>query len=210
MTKVHPNSQATAAAVVPRPLSIPGKEEVLTVWRKSLLVNCSGFTVFDCRGNLVFRVDNYVSSTRAEIVLMDASGKPLLTVRRKRLSFNDNWQVFDGDSTLNPLFAARKQSTVLNTKRLAQITTPGNGTGSPPSSPSSRGRNVVYEVEGSYLQRSCAVYNEQRRLVAEIRRKEAVGNDVFRLVVQPEMSSAMAMAVVILLDQMFGRSLRRP
>ncbi|KAI4331666.1 hypothetical protein MLD38_029829 [Melastoma candidum] len=128
----------------------------------------------------------------------------------QRLSFNDNWQIFDRDSSLNPRFAARKHSTMLNTKSLAQITTPGNGTGSPPSSPSSiRGRNVVYEVEGSYLQRCCAVYNDQRRLVAEIRRKESVENDVFRLVVQQEMTSAMGMAVDILLDQMFGRSLRR-
>lgn len=56
---------------------------VLTVWKKSLLFNCTGFTVFDGKGNLVFRVDNYVAGNKSEIVLMDASGKPLLTIRRK-------------------------------------------------------------------------------------------------------------------------------
>ena len=58
-------------------------EVVLTVWKKSLLFNCDGFTVFDSNGNLVFRVDNYVPGGDGEIVLMDASGRSLLTIRRK-------------------------------------------------------------------------------------------------------------------------------
>ncbi|MFS7976443.1 putative tubby-like protein [Helianthus anomalus] len=57
--------------------------EILTVWKKSLLFNCYGFTVFDTKGNLVFRVDNYAAGNKAEIVLMDASGRSLLTIRRK-------------------------------------------------------------------------------------------------------------------------------
>ncbi|KAI4302617.1 hypothetical protein MLD38_038340 [Melastoma candidum] len=214
MTRVHPNAAVVTGlvAAAPSPASIPCKEEeeVLTVWRKSLLLNCNGFTVFDCKGNLVFRVDNYVSGSRDEIVLMGASGNPLLTLRRKRLSFSDNWQVFDGESAANPLFTVRKQHSGLrNTKCLAQITCPGNGTESPPSSPgslSSRNRNVLYEVEGSYQRRCCSVYDGQRQLVAEIRRKESFGNDVFRLVVQPGMNAAVGMAIVILLDQMFGSS----
>ena len=69
-------------------------------------------------------------------------------------------------------------------------------------------RKAMYEIEGSYSQRCCAVYDERRRCVAEIKRKEAVagvalGVDVFRLIVQPEMDTPVAMALVILLDQMF-------
>ncbi|KAF3339024.1 NAC domain-containing protein 43-like protein [Carex littledalei] len=56
-------------------------EVVLTVWRKSLLFNGHGFTVFDPKGNLLFRVDNYASESRGEIVLMDANSKPLLTIK---------------------------------------------------------------------------------------------------------------------------------
>lgn len=48
-------------------------------------MNCSGFTVFDALGNLVFRVDNYVAGSKSEILLMDASGNALFTVRRKVL-----------------------------------------------------------------------------------------------------------------------------
>lgn len=89
MTKVYPNANVAAAATATAP-SIPAKPQasdvnatVLTVWKKSLLFNCNGFTVFDSKGDLVFRVDNYIQGVKGEIVLMDAAGKSLLTIRRK-------------------------------------------------------------------------------------------------------------------------------
>jgi len=80
MTKVFPNNVYARLNTTPcSPVdgNGNGNAAILTVWKKSLLLNCSGFTVFDCKGNLVFRVD------KGEIVLMDAAGKPLLTIRRK-------------------------------------------------------------------------------------------------------------------------------
>jgi hypothetical protein len=53
------------------------------------------------------------------------------------------------------------------------------------------------------------VYDERRRAVAEVRPKEAmVGTDVFRMVVRPAadgMDVSLAMAVVLALDEMFGK-----
>ncbi|KAK1284604.1 Protein LURP-one-related 8 [Acorus calamus] len=204
MTKVHPNISAesrtpppsVAAAIGVGELETP--PEVLTVWKKSLLFNCNGFTVFDAKGNLVFRVDNYVSDNRGEIVLMDSCGKPLLTFRRKKLSLGDHWVVYNGEEHSNPLFSVKKHVTFLNSKSLAHVTPCGGG--------ASRG----FFIEGSYTQRSCSVYDDSRRQVAEIRRKEATaggvrfGVDVFRLVVRPGIDVTVAMAVVILLEQMFG------
>ncbi|XP_076917633.1 protein LURP-one-related 8-like [Bidens hawaiensis] len=175
---------------------------VLTVWKKSLLFNCDGFTVFDSKGNLVFRVDNYAAGNKAEIVLMDASGNSLLTIRRKRLSLTESWLVYDGETTTNPRFSVSKHVNILNAKSLAYVSTTG--------SPKNRNKkNVAYEIEGSYSQRCCVVYDDKRRRIAELKRKEAVrgvafGGDVFRLVVQPEIDSTVAMALVVLLDQMFG------
>ncbi|CAA6654558.1 unnamed protein product [Spirodela intermedia] len=162
-----------------------GEAVALTVWRKSLLFNCDGFTVFDSCGDLVYRVDNYTSGSKGEIVLMDATGVPLLAVRRKE--------------TTNPLFSAKKHVQLLQHKALAQVTQ-RNAAG---------GRGGSYDIEGSYSQRCCAVYDENRQMMAEIKRKEAVkgvalGVDVFRLVVQPGFDPAVAMAMVILLEQMFG------
>ncbi|KAF7845178.1 protein LURP-one-related 8-like [Senna tora] len=185
---------------------------VLTVWKKSLLLSCNGFTVFDRQGNLVFRVDNYSARSKDEILLMDAAGTPLLTIRRKKLSLGDKWLVFEGESgvKVKPRYSARKQVNLLNSKSLAQVTS--CACSSSTTTTTSVNTENKYDIEGSYSQRCCAVYDDKRRRMAEIKRKEAAvggvafGTDVFRLVVYPEMDTALAMAFVILLDQMFGSS----
>jgi len=216
--KVHPNvavpsvglglGQPAAVAVSP-----PADEEpvTLTVWRKSLLFNCRGFTVFDARGDLVYRVDTYASDSRAEVVLMDAAGRPVLTVRRRQRPIGlglgaDQWLVYPGEEArrLPPLYAVKRPA--------AQYMRGGGGGGAKSmahvaacSGGGVSGAAAGYEVEGSYLRRRCTVYDERRRAVAEVRPKEAVGSDVFRLVVQPGMEVSLAMAVVLALDQMFGK-----
>ena len=92
----------------------------------------------------------------------------------------------------------RKQARLLQSKVLAHVAVCG-GEG-----------KWGYVVEGSYGNRCCRVYDRRRRQVAEIRRKEAVGgvgfgDDVFRLVMeQSKLDSVVGMALVILLEQMFG------
>lgn len=65
------------------------QETQLTVLKTSLFFANDGFTVYDPKGVLVFRVDSYGPDTRdrGEIVLMDANGRCLLTVRRKVMKF---------------------------------------------------------------------------------------------------------------------------
>lgn len=70
-------------------------------------------------------------------------------------------------------------------------------------------RRWAYVIEGSYVHRSCRVLDESRRVVAEIKRKEAIiggvsfGLEVFLLVIRPGFDPGFAMAMVLLLDQMF-------
>ncbi|XP_076895981.1 protein LURP-one-related 8-like [Bidens hawaiensis] len=178
---------------------------VLTVWKKSLLFSCDGFTVYNSNGNLVFRVDNYAGSNKSEVVLMDASGRSLLTLRRKKARITDSWLAYDGETTANHRFSVTKHVNFMNAKSIAHVSTKG---GSPNNG---NKKNVAYEIEGSYSQRCCVVYDDKLRRVAEIKRKEAVGGvalggDVFRLVVQPEIGSTVAMGLVVVLDQMFGAS----
>ncbi|KAI4355967.1 hypothetical protein L6164_000022 [Bauhinia variegata] len=210
MTKVYPNAAAAAAASGDDPKqktsSLDEAAVIMTVWKKSLLLNCHGFTVFDGQGNLVFRVDNYLSRhNKDNVLLMDAAGTPLLTLRHKRLSLGEKWEVYEGESTVKAQFSARKHVSVLNSKCLAHVT----------MVKSSENENEKgYEIEGSYAQRCCSVMDKNKRLVAEIKKKEAAaggvafGADVFRLIVEPEMDTALAMAFVILLDLMFGSSSR--
>uniref|UniRef100_A0ACD5Y7C8 Uncharacterized protein n=1 Tax=Avena sativa TaxID=4498 RepID=A0ACD5Y7C8_AVESA len=218
MAKVHPN---VAVPESPPAGAVVEEEQqqltVLTVWRKSLLFNCDGFTVFDATGGLAFRVDRYGSSSyggrrrRAaeDVVLMDAAGKPLLTVRRKiklSLSLAEHWVLYEGDAGAagaKPLLSVRRHHVGLHRrtsdKTLAHITPLGS------SSSSGTDAAFSYVVEGSYGRRSCAVRDARGASAAEVRRKESVGDDVFRLVVADHrMGAALSMGVVIALDQMFG------
>ncbi|CAL9094265.1 unnamed protein product [Musa acuminata var. zebrina] len=200
MAKVHPSAAAAAAAAAActgsggvRPAA------VLTVWRRSLLFNGNGFAVFDAKGNLVFRVDNYASGSKAEVLLMDATGKPLLTIRRKKLSLKDQWLIYEGEEAANPRFAAKRHVSLLHHGALAHVTPCVSG-----AKPCH-----AYEIQGSYLQRCCAVVDDKRRQLMEIKRKEPAkgitfGLDVFRLIVQPGFDTSFAMAIVMLLEQMFG------
>ncbi|KAI4365582.1 hypothetical protein MLD38_021553 [Melastoma candidum] len=197
MTKVHPNE---------KPEKIVGVEAgvviVLTVWTKSLVPNSKGFTVFDCDGNLVFRVDGYASGDKGEVVLMDAVGSPLFTARRKsqKLSLGESWLLFVGETTTNPILKAKKKQSNAKPPFL-QVSSYSNDVHEP-----ALAKTVKYEIEGSYTQRSCTVYDENRKVVAEIATKAGLGTEVFRLVVQPSIDQATAMALVILLDRVFRSS----
>lgn len=219
MTKVHPNAAAVAAslavaeekreATAVASLAAAGEKRepvALTVWRRSLLFNGKGFTVFDSKGDLVFRVETYAGGSPREVVLMDADGRALLTICRKKLSLADEWSIMDGDaaSAAPKRFTARRNMSLLPSKSLARLSSVRGA--------SDRGDAPRYHVEGSYVGRSLDMFasasgggGEQRRRVATVCRKEAaVGPDVFRLVVEPGFEPALAMAVVILLDQMYA------
>ncbi|CDP12084.1 unnamed protein product [Coffea canephora] len=186
----------------------------LTVWRKSLIFSCEGFTVFGSDGSLVYRVDSYTGRGRrpGQVILMDGSGKPILTIsRRKKLGLVDSWLVYEGEvdeycsnkkSVIEPIFCVRKSLNVLqpNFNVLAYVYRGGGMSD----------KRHSYVVEGSYAHRSCKVLDGSRRVVAEIKRKEATvggvsfGLEVFLLIVQPGFDSGFAMALVLLLDQIFS------
>ncbi|KAJ1405971.1 Tubby-like, C-terminal [Sesbania bispinosa] len=184
----------------------------LTVWRKSLVISCKGFTVIDSYGNLVYRVDNYIVHPH-EVILMDASGNSVLTMRRRRkLGLVDSWFVYEGEtgnqcarrskSRESPVCCVRKSVNILNgnPKVQAYVYRVASDSGK---------RHAAFTVEGSYADRTCKVLDECKRAVAEIKRKEAnskdasFGIEIFQLVVQPGFDPAFAMALVLLLDQMF-------
>ncbi|KAL3833774.1 hypothetical protein ACJIZ3_008510 [Penstemon smallii] len=110
---------------------------------------------------------------------MDGSGKSLLTIRRKKLSLGDSWLVYDGETAENPRILVKKNVNLLKTKCLAHVSSTGGC------------QKPVYEIEGCYSRRICAVYDDKRWRVMEIKPKEssvrgvAFGMDIFRLVVQP-------------------------
>lgn len=67
-----------------------------------------------------------------------------------------------------------------------------------------------YQIEGSFAQRCCTIFNVEKESVAEIRRKVdastnvVLGKDVFSLWVKPGFDGAFAMGLVLVLDQING------
>ncbi|KAL0297581.1 UNVERIFIED_CONTAM: protein LURP-one-related 17 [Sesamum calycinum] len=183
----------------------------LTVWTKSLVFSCKGFTVIGPDGSLVYRVDNYTGRPD-QTLLMDGSGNPIFTIcRRKKLRLVDNnWQVYEGEmgnndissSSKKPMFCVRKNTSMIMRTKASVLAYVSGGILSE--------RGHTYTIEGSYLYRSCKILDETKRVVAEIKKKEALpggvsfGPEVFDLVVKPGIESRFAMAIVILLDQMFS------
>ncbi|PIN01312.1 hypothetical protein CDL12_26177 [Handroanthus impetiginosus] len=182
----------------------------LTVWRKSLLLNCSGFTVINgSDGGLAYRVDNYTRRPD-QIVLMDGSGNPIFTIlRRKKLGLLDNyWLIYEGEvhkycknTTKKPICCVRKNISIFMQRKVNVLAYVYHGTSE---------KRHTHTVEGSYKHRSCKILDYSRRVLGEIKKKYvsiggvSFGSEVFEIIVKLEFDSRFAMAIVLSLDQMFS------
>ncbi|KAK7349135.1 hypothetical protein VNO77_06254 [Canavalia gladiata] len=180
------------------------KEETnLTVLKTSLFFNGDGFAVYDCKGQLVFRLDTYGPHTRDkdELVLMDPHGRSLLTLRRKKPSLHQRWEGFKGERSEGdkPMFSVKRSSIIGRSRTSVTVEVYDN-----PS--------VEYLIEGCFPQRCCKVFNAAKELVAEIRRKVdpttsvMLGKEVFWLCVKPGFDGSFAMGLVLVLDQINGEN----
>jgi hypothetical protein len=134
----------------------------------------------------------------------------------QKLSFSNEWLIYDGDKAASPSsapapkqFTARRHVSLRPTRTLARLSPVRASSFREDEDGGAATLRCRYDVEGSYAGRCLDVFassgpgGEQRRRVAAVCQKEAaVGPDVFRLVVEPGFDPALAMAVVILLDQM--------
>ncbi|KAL7222330.1 hypothetical protein ACSBR1_024101 [Camellia fascicularis] len=174
------------------------EETHLTVFKTSLSFSSDGFTVYDCKGDLVFRVDSYRPDThdRAELVLMDASGRCLLTVRRKRLSLHQRWEGFVGERTdgQKPIFSVKRSSIIGRSSLTVEV----------------NDNPEEYHIEGSFAQRCCTILDGKKQSVAEIKQKVdastnvVLGKDVISLLVKPGFDGCFAVALVLVIDQING------
>ncbi|WCJ40545.1 hypothetical protein M5689_021459 [Euphorbia peplus] len=175
------------------------EEKQLTVLKTSLFFANDGFTVYDCKGQLVFRVDSYGPDNHdaAELVLMDARGRCLLTVRKKRPSLHHRWEGYLGERSdgQKAVFSVRRSSIIGRCDVAVEVyANPGE----------------EYQIEGCFANRSCIITNSEKQSVAEIRRKVdastnvVLGKDVFSLWLKPGFDAAFAMGLVLVLDQING------
>lgn len=83
MAKIHPNLSISSSTNTTNCCSCSSERETYTIWMKSLVFHGNGCTVYNSRGDVVFRVDNYQQRCSREVFLMDSSGKVLFSMKRK-------------------------------------------------------------------------------------------------------------------------------
>ncbi|KAI3919760.1 hypothetical protein MKX01_000201 [Papaver californicum] len=199
--------------------SVFQEETQLTVRKTSLFFLGDGFSVYDCKGEVVFRVDSYGHSghEQDELVLMDASGKCLLTVRRKRPSLHHRWEGYIGEKSegQKPIFSVKRSSIIGKSNVTVEVYNHHHHLDHEQHSPN----HVVaeeYQVDGLFSQRCCTFYNTSsmmsKQVVAEVKRKVdaannvLLGKDVFTLCIKPGFDAAFAMGLVLVLDQINGNT----
>ncbi|GAB4850075.1 hypothetical protein Ancab_029373 [Ancistrocladus abbreviatus] len=189
------------AVVVEDGFAHDNEEIHLTVCKTSLFFAGDGFAVYNCQGQLVFRVDSYGGPDprdKDEMVLMDAAGHCLLTVRRKRPSLHQRWEGYLGERNegSKPIFSVKRSSLIGRGGMTVEMyNNPGE----------------EYQIEGSFPHRCCTIYHcGKKEVVAEIKRKVdsssqvVLGKDVFLLCLRPGFDGAFAMGLVLILDQIGG------
>lgn len=80
MAKVYPSMPSSSSSCS---CSSSNETETFTIWMKSLVINGNGYTVYDSRGKVIYRIDNYDTKCSNEVYLMDLRGKVISTILRK-------------------------------------------------------------------------------------------------------------------------------
>lgn len=193
--------------------------ESWTVWKKSSMafVGSDGFSIFDSKGELAFRVDNYSRRNKyllGELLLTDAVGKPLLVLKPRILSFHDQWNGYrseEGDSITaghkTLIFTMKRRSILKNSDDDVEIfmqRSRGEMAGSEST------EEADYRIRGCFKKRSCKIWGRSGRLVAWIARKMVrplviLDEDVFRLVIIPGNECDLIMAFIVALDRICKR-----
>ncbi|KAK4481882.1 hypothetical protein RD792_012793 [Penstemon davidsonii] len=119
------------------------EETHLTVRKTSLFFSRDGFTAYDSKGKLVFRVDSY--GDMSEVVLMDPTGRCILTVRRKRSSLHQRWEGYIGERIdgQKPLFSVRRSSIIGRSSMTVDVYTEPR---------------QEYQIDGSFACRNCTIF----------------------------------------------------
>lgn len=87
MAKICPElllqqSSPSSSSSSPSPF-IKSIRETFTIWMKSLIFHGNGCTIFNSKGEIVFRVDNYQERNSNEVFLMDLSGQVLFSIKKE-------------------------------------------------------------------------------------------------------------------------------
>ncbi|KAL3825063.1 hypothetical protein ACJIZ3_021092 [Penstemon smallii] len=187
MAKVHPHKLASSA-------STSSKQEVFTLWMKSLILSSNGCVAFDSNGQIVYRVDNYDKKCSNKVYIMDFKGKVLFTIVKKKFSVLGMWEGYRADiisKKATGFSAKRKLMGFLSGKSLLKVVVGLN-----------KDQSCEYVVENQMCKSSCKIIDNFGGLVAEVKRKittsgVVLDEDVLTMVVEPHIDHSLIMGLVV-------------
>ncbi|KAF8397163.1 hypothetical protein HHK36_016070 [Tetracentron sinense] len=170
----------------------------LTIVRKLMTITDGNFAVTDVNGNIIFKVKGTFLSLRDRRVLLDAAGKPIVSLQQKILTAHRRWQVYRGDSSDSKdlLFSAKKSSLIQFKTELDVILANNKNEDA-----------CDFKIKGSWLERSCVIYaGNSSTIIAQMHKKHSVqsvvlGKDTFSVTVYPNIDYAFIVALVVILDE---------
>ncbi|XVE64865.1 hypothetical protein DITRI_Ditri07aG0136000 [Diplodiscus trichospermus] len=188
MAKVHP--QASVSDPCSR-MSSAGRK-TFTIWMKSLVCHTNGCTVFDSKGEIVYRVENYDRKGSSEVHLMDLHGEVLFTILKKKLQPFACWNGYRGNITAdtkkeNPCFQVKKFCSIMRRRDLAcQVTV---------------GFNKNWIVSLGRKKQGFKIVNSAGNIIAEVKQKHlssgmVLGDDVLTLGIEPYVDHSLIVALV--------------
>ncbi|GMY30284.1 protein LURP-one-related 4-like [Fagus crenata] len=171
-------------------LYMTSNRETFTIWMKSLIYQTYGCTVFNSKGEIVYRVDNYDKKCSNEVHLMDLRGRVLFTIRQKKLRVFGCWNGYRwSSSSINkekPWFQVKKYCRMLMGDVSCRITVGYD----------------KYWILGFASKAAFRIVDVNGDVVAEAKRKYSssgvlLGDDVLALEVVPHIDHSLVMAFVI-------------
>ncbi|XP_057472464.1 protein LURP-one-related 11-like isoform X2 [Actinidia eriantha] len=186
MTKVHPKLTASSTS---------SKQEVFTLWMKSLVLNGNGCTVFDSKGEIVYRVDNYNQKCSHEVHLMDLRGNVLFTILKKKSKVLRCWEGYrsaGADLNRGDLgFQVKKSFRILKGDSICEVVVGFD-----------KNQQNQYKMESRSSNSSWKIIDNLGGIVAEVKQKISacgvvLGDDVLTMVVDSNMDPSLVMGLIV-------------
>ncbi|KZV40974.1 protein LURP-one-related 4 [Dorcoceras hygrometricum] len=186
MAKIHPKVEQITSNLL--------EKETYTIWMKSLIFHGNGCTIFNSKGEIAFRVDNYQKKCSTEVFLMDSEGQVLFSLTRKKLRVFPCWQGFKGIVSKGqierlPWFQVRRNPRILRRRTSYQV-----------SFKCDENIGSCYKILGFEGKSILKIIDSSGHILAEATQKQtsgvALGDDVSTLMVEADADQSLVMALI--------------
>ncbi|XVE99836.1 hypothetical protein REPUB_Repub03eG0235900 [Reevesia pubescens] len=167
----------------------------LLVKRKIQSFSNSHYDVFDTTGNVLLQVDGGVWNFQRKRVMKDPAGLPVVTLREKALSWKQQWQIHQGESSERRHFLCSvQQSNALQIKNNLDVYL------------ASRYKQDGHDfrVSGSFTSLSFKV-RKGNSTIAEVSHNftwgSCKGKESFKVKVYPEVDYAFIVALIVIMQE---------